>query len=172
MFFFFSFFFFFYSFHLFFFGLSNKCSEHFPFLTRWELRWTASKPLWENVRFPLNGGRARDVPFDAELHESLVGRLKTDRSYAPQNCNGRGTLSCLQRPGSTVQFAPVPAVDDDDDNAAAKHQTYNFVHVARPGGSDQGLGRFRVFGILAFPHWVMQVSVSCVGKVTALYTVH
>ncbi|RDW76905.1 T6SS phospholipase effector Tle1-like catalytic domain-containing protein [Aspergillus mulundensis] len=101
-----------------------KFLEYWPLTTRWELAWTDSRPLWENVRFPLNEGGSRDMPFDAVLHESVVRRLDQDPLYNPTNCNGRGTSICVRR--NNTRPAQESAIDP-------KHQTYKFAHVALEG---------------------------------------
>ncbi|KAL4904046.1 hypothetical protein BDW74DRAFT_32001 [Aspergillus multicolor] len=114
-----------------------KFLEYYPLTTRWELKWTDSRPLWENVRFPLNEGRPRDMPFDAVLHESLVRRLNEDPKYKPQNCNGRGTSLCVSR-DNTRLFSPLQVSEADTD---PKHRTYKFANVALGGAGLTGNGR-------------------------------
>ncbi|OTB05820.1 hypothetical protein M426DRAFT_72663 [Hypoxylon sp. CI-4A] len=63
-----------------------KFMEWLPIITRWELDITQQ---WKNVRFPLNAGSTRDIPKDAELHESLLWRLNNpSSSYRPKNNHG------------------------------------------------------------------------------------
>ncbi|KAM0740102.1 hypothetical protein ACQRIT_005286 [Beauveria bassiana] len=130
--------------------------EYLPIICRWELRWTEIKPLWENVRFPLNKGRPRDMPHDAVLHESLIRRLREDPLYRPDNCNGRGTLCCLQRNDTLVQFTST-----DDRAADGKHQTYKFVHVARINERRRKAVRSWVQWARDVFTWKLQLTTAC-----------
>ncbi|KPM35161.1 hypothetical protein AK830_g11416 [Neonectria ditissima] len=94
-----------------------KFMERLPFITRWELM----KNEWVNVRFPLNGGAARDIPPDAVLHESLCWRLRNDPNYHPKNNHGESLPPCLKHKGEVAPVEPIsvhPEIPDPD------HQTY------------------------------------------------
>ncbi|KAI2620828.1 hypothetical protein GGS21DRAFT_536449 [Xylaria nigripes] len=110
--------------------------EWFPFITRYELN---SKGEWENWRFPLNCGNARDIPKDAVLHSSLIWRLKNDATYQPKNNHGGITrMHCLSKKAEdyvaiketakTETGEIVPAEDPD-------HQTYHFADYKEVNGS-------------------------------------
>ncbi|KAH9908410.1 hypothetical protein F4778DRAFT_795832 [Xylariomycetidae sp. FL2044] len=97
-----------------------KSLEWLPFITRWELKGNE----WVNVRFPLNGGSARDIPPDAVLHASLLWRLREDPSYHPRNNHGDDLPPCLKHQGRVAEFEPLfqgagSLVDPD-------HRTYRF----------------------------------------------
>ncbi|KAI3317045.1 hypothetical protein HD806DRAFT_398394 [Xylariaceae sp. AK1471] len=104
-----------------------KFMEWLPFITRWEME----KNIWVNVRFPLNGGAARDIPRDAVLHESLIWRLNNDPTYCPGNNHGERLPPCLKHKGTV---APVRELDTDQTafnttqqvKPDPNHQTYSF----------------------------------------------
>ncbi|KAM3502668.1 hypothetical protein MY11210_008992 [Beauveria gryllotalpidicola] len=140
--------------------------EYLPIITRWELRWTEIKPLWENVRFPLNKGRARDIPHDAVLHESLIRRLREDPLYKPANRNGRGTLHCLRRNDTIAQFTRT-----DQKPADYKHQTYKFVHVARKKANWKNSIKFWVLWAEDHSGWIFQLITACAIVVMGFWLV-
>ncbi|KAK7422649.1 hypothetical protein QQX98_001437 [Neonectria punicea] len=103
-----------------------KFMERLPFITRWEL----IKNEWVNVRFPLNGGAARDIPPDAVLHESLCWRLRNDPSYHPRNNHGESLPPCLKHEG---QVAPVEPISVHPEEPDPDHQTYMLAKAVTHG---------------------------------------
>lgn len=95
-------------------------TEYLPFITRWELKENG----WVNVRFPLNKGSARDIPTDAELHESLIWRLRNDNSYNPNNNHGDDLPPCLKCKGKVADIEKIAVTDGEPD---PDHQTYRLV---------------------------------------------
>ena len=78
------------------------------------------KNEWVNVRFPLNGGAARDIPRDAVFHESVYWRLNNDPKYKPKNNHGGRLEPCLKHKKKVAQFYPVA----DDEDTDPDHRTY------------------------------------------------
>jgi len=89
------------------------------------------------VRFPLNGGAARDIPRDAKLHTSVLWRLQNDPSYCPGNNHGgrshpclkhKGVIATLRKAQETMSSADskghltIQSVESDPD-----HELYEFV---------------------------------------------
>ena len=70
--------------------LSWKMMEYLPF-RRMDLKEDGS---WEPQRWPLPCGETRDMPDDANVHTSVIERIKHDESYRPGNLiiggGGRG----------------------------------------------------------------------------------
>ncbi|KAI9884214.1 MAG: hypothetical protein M1823_004007 [Watsoniomyces obsoletus] len=75
--------------------LSWKIMEFLPF-RRMDLRPDGS---WKPIRWPLPRGEVRDIPENAQIHNSAIKRMATDEKYRPGNLiiggGGRG-----------VRFAP------------------------------------------------------------------
>ncbi|KAK3322735.1 hypothetical protein B0H66DRAFT_473335 [Apodospora peruviana] len=109
-----------------------KFMEYLPFITRWELEWNAKEKrhVWANVRFPLNAGGTRDIPFDAVFHASLKRRLEHPTlNYCPTNNHGGdSTTSCLKHDGKVSQFKHDPKNESCSD---PDHQTYVFTDIQR-----------------------------------------
>jgi uncharacterized protein (DUF2235 family) len=70
--------------------LSWSIMEYLPF-RRMDLQSDGS---WKPIRWPLPCGEVRDIPNDAQIHVSVIRRLKSDPSYRPGNLiiggGGRG----------------------------------------------------------------------------------
>lgn len=113
--------------------------------------------MWENIRFPLNKGSTRDMPYNAVLHESVIHRLKENSSYRPTNSNGRGTTRCLWHNGemADLKLIGTPAVD-------AKHQMYKFSKVSSDS-SERGSAHLSMLRKTGDYSWAVQVGLACVG---------
>ncbi|RCI08985.1 hypothetical protein L249_5017 [Ophiocordyceps polyrhachis-furcata BCC 54312] len=101
--------------------------EWLPFVSRREL----VNNKWVDKRFPPNFGSTRDIPRDAVLHESLVHRLKTNRSYKPPNNHGDDLQPCLKVDGKAVEFELVG-------NCHPEHPTYIFRRKTQTNGQTNG----------------------------------
>lgn len=98
--------------------------EYSPFITRWEL----DQNKWVSIRFPLNKGAARDIPVDAELHESLKLRIEQDKTYWPTNNHGGRLPPCLKNGDWTAQLEAVPLVKGEIEDP--DHQIWTFASTS------------------------------------------
>ncbi|KAL4864674.1 hypothetical protein BDV12DRAFT_175879 [Aspergillus spectabilis] len=72
-----------------------RLMEYLPF-RRMDLREDGS---WEPIRWPLPCGETRDIPNEAQIHVSVIRRMKKDPKYRPGNL-------ILGGGGRGVRFAP------------------------------------------------------------------
>lgn len=75
-----------------------KLMEYLPF-RRMDLREDGS---WEPICWPLPCGEVRDIPNDAQIHVSVIRRMRKDEKYRPGNL-------ILGGGGRGVRFAPPEA---------------------------------------------------------------
>ncbi|KAI1391181.1 uncharacterized protein F4822DRAFT_176966 [Hypoxylon trugodes] len=109
-----------------------KFLEYFPFITRWELDHEHNE--WFHVRFPLNAANTRDIPPDAVLHESLLWRLRNDKSYQPRNNHGGPLPPCLT---PEVKVEPIDDTErlDVTEHDGHGHKTFKIVK-SNPSGEN------------------------------------
>lgn len=73
--------------------------EHLPF-RRMDLQPDGT---WKPISWPLPRGETRDMPDDAQIHSSVIQRMKADPSYRPGNLiiggGGRGVRKAPQSAG-------------------------------------------------------------------------
>lgn len=100
---------------------ANNDLEWLPFINHWEL----VKNSWVDVLYPPNRGNARDIPSDAVLHESVLWRLKHDKSYLPKNNHGEGDAPCLRNLEDTTKIEKMTVAREKD----LDHETFKFTKV-------------------------------------------
>jgi hypothetical protein len=89
-----------------------KFLEWLPLIKRWEY----IDNDWQFIRFPLNMGNTRDIPRGAELHSSLIYRLKNETlNYFPKNNHGedrsKAAAPCLKHEGKVPDLQPKRPID-------------------------------------------------------------